>query len=339
MGSLVLAAQAFKELRDRFPEARITALTFLENEEVMRWIDCADEVLAVRRHNAFLFAMDVVRILWILGRRGVDLAMDFEFATRFTALLSFLTLSKERIGFSFPRRPRDRLFTSTVPFDEMVHVKDNFLALVRHAGTRPTTPWSPSAFDEKTLRETKALLRFPSDSSGPCLCVNPNVGELTLARRWPLESFASLCQRLLACGTRLVLIGGPQDSSYVRRLRETLPRNASAINLAGKTDFLHLACLLSLCDGLVSSDSGPIHLAWALSVPTISFFGPESPRLYGPASGPRRILYRNLSCSPCIRAENTKNIPACPSRQDCVRGITVDEAFEATQSLMEEIER
>ena len=66
------------------------------------------------------------------------------------------------------------------------------------------------------------------------------------------------------------------------------------INLAGETNLLELAAFMEKCDLFISNDSGPLHLATAMDVRTVSFFGPETPALYGPRGKKHSILYKKL---------------------------------------------
>lgn len=346
MGSMILAAQAFKDLRESFPHARLTAFTFQSNRDVMEWLSCADQIFSARNASLAVFLKDLLTMGKVLCTRPWDLAIDFEFGTRFTALLVAASRASGKVGFSFPGRMRDRLFTGRVPFRQELHVRQNFLELAREAGAEPSSEWAPTLFAQEAFQRAETLLtplrregleRGQTAQAQPTLiAVNPNAGELALERRWPLESFVSLCGELLQTGHRIVLIGGPQDEPCVQALMRQIPSTPHLISVAGKTDFQALGALLSRCDLLVSSDGGPVHLAWALSVPSVSIFGPETPVLYGPPTGPRRILYRDLPCSPCIDAAKAKTLPPCPHGLACVRGIPVSDVLEAVRSLLEE---
>jgi ADP-heptose:LPS heptosyltransferase len=86
---------------------------------------------------------------------------------------------------------------------------------------------------------------------------------------------------------------------------------------------------------LVTNDSGPLHLADALGTPTVSFFGPETPTLYGPRGPRNTVLYRAIDCSPCISIYNAKTVRCMRSAPECLSGITVDEALAAVAAALE----
>lgn len=83
---------------------------------------------------------------------------------------------------------------------------------------------------------------------------------------------------------------------------------------------------------MVSNDTGPVHLAAAVRTPVVAFYGPNTPRLYGPLGDDHRALYRPLPCSPCLTNQNGKSsrcqLPLC------IRRIAVDEAWLAVHELL-----
>ncbi|MCK7580898.1 MAG: glycosyltransferase family 9 protein [Chromatiales bacterium] len=149
----------------------------------------------------------------------------------------------------------------------------------------------------------------------PFIAVNPNASTMALARRWPEENFVTLLDRLEQAG----LPAGRADRS-ARRGHAASNGCAWArvgptgiANLAGRLSLAELIPVLRRAALLVTNDSGPLHLAGAPGVPTVSFFGPETPALFGPR-GPRDIvLYRGIDCSPCISIYNAKTVR-------CMRG-------------------
>ena len=97
------------------------------------------------------------------------------------------------------------------------------------------------------------------------------------------------------------------------------------INLAGKTSLRELMALLKLCRVLLTNDTGPMHVAAALSTPVVVPFGSTSPELTGP--GPpgdtrHQLIKSDVPCSPCF-------LRACPIDFRCLNGISVERAVAA----------
>jgi len=122
-------------------------------------------------------------------------------------------------------------------------------------------------------------------------------------------------------GAEVVLVGAPGERE---RCDEIAARSgAGAIVAAGETDVGDLVALLSLADGFAGNDSGAMHVAGALGIPTVGIFGSTRPDRTGPL-GPRcRVLYHRIECSPCLAR-------TCRfGHYDCLKGISVEEAVAA----------
>ena len=77
--------------------------------------------------------------------------------------------------------------------------------------------------------------------------------------------------------------------------------------MCGKINISQLITVLGYCDLFITNDSGPLHLAMILDIPTISFFGPETPVTYGPQGEKHTVFYEDIYCSPCINIYNAKS--------------------------------
>ncbi|NIT31070.1 MAG: lipopolysaccharide heptosyltransferase II, partial [Armatimonadetes bacterium] len=104
-----------------------------------------------------------------------------------------------------------------------------------------------------------------------------------------------------------------------------------AVSVAGKTSLRELAALISECDALVSTDSGPMHIGYATRTPLVAIFGSTEPSLTGPVGYGFKVIRHALSCTPCYKRE-------CPAKEDmaCMKAVTVDEVFEALCKVLPE---
>lgn len=171
--------------------------------------------------------------------------------------------------------------------------------------------------------------------SGPVVGFVP--GSNAPARRWPVERFAAVARRLAGRGVGVVALGGPAERALTARVAGEA---AGALDAGGATDLGGLVALLSLCDAVVTNDTGPMHLAASVGVPTVTLWGPSAPGEAAPP-GPehRRLAGPDLPCRPCF-----KN--ACPrtgagtmlpeAHEECLRLIEEDEVARAVEALLEE---
>ncbi len=153
-------------------------------------------------------------------------------------------------------------------------------------------------------------------------------GHYFTRKRWPLESFADLIGRIqYQLGLPVVLIGGAEDRENAAILNAAAPQ---AINTVGRLRISETALLLENCQLFIGNDSGPLHLAAAVGVPTVGLYGPTDPAQFYPYHSPQhRFFYKALPCSPCYRFGGGfwQALPKC-SRPYCMEAITVNEVFD-----------
>jgi ADP-heptose:LPS heptosyltransferase len=336
MGSIALAGQTLNALRVRYPHAEFHFLTLASNAEFLRHVKAVDRVVALDiRGGAFTVLVRMLRLLAGLRRRRFDLVVDLEFFTRFSALVSFLSGAPVRVGFHAWEVWRGNLHNIDVPFNRYWHVTRNFLNLGRAAGVPADEPppfrleVGPEAREEAEAALEAAGVR-PEER---VVLVNPNAGDMALERRWPAENFAAVARALAADdGVRPVLLGAPSERSYVGRIAEQAGR--PVVSLAGKLSVGGLLGLLERAELLISNDTGPLQLALTQGPATLSFFGPETPILYGPRGGRHRVLYAHLACSPCINVHSQKRVRCIFGHPVCLETIGVERALAEARALL-----
>ncbi|MBU0652182.1 MAG: glycosyltransferase family 9 protein [Proteobacteria bacterium] len=140
---------------------------------------------------------------------------------------------------------------------------------------------------------------------------------------WEDEKFAELGDRLREeLGVGIVLTGG--EAGTLERIRGRM--RTRAVNLGGRTTLRELACLYRQAALLVTTDSGPMHLAAAMGTPVVALFGPTDPARTGPYGPGHRVIRRALSCAPCLRKR-------CDNPR-CMTEISVEEVFTAVREIL-----
>ena len=181
----------------------------------------------------------------------------------------------------------------------------------------------PQALREKARRRLRAL-RIRMDR--PLFGLHAG-GLYGPAKHWGNERYAELADRLRGAGYEVVLLTSPGEASQAGAIAAQCG-GAPIIGQDG--DVLQLAAAISHCSVVVTNDSGPLHLATALAVPSVSVFGPTDPgRTVIP--GASRVLRKEHACAPCYKRE-------CPFLDHrCMSDITVDEVFDASIGLLREL--
>ena len=347
MGSVLLTIPALRLLKRLHPQVRITFVTLRQNKDICRLIGEIDVVEAIDFSSGLLaFLSGTLRVLARLRKTYFDEAIDLEFFTKFSAIFTSFVRARVKIGFFERISWRGRLYDLEVPFNGYWHVTDNFINAVTGKEKEPASPVLAKLdlANRRDKYKIEVILREKGvdRSREKIIVINPNAGELVLLRRWPKESFARLAGGLLQrTAAHLLFVGSFKEHAYVQAIIEEARRISPGsrprlFNLAGELSVDELAALLGAANLFISNDSGPLHLACSLGVPTISFFGPETPVLYGPRGEGHKVFFKNLSCSPCINVYNNKR-PVCRhSSNICLSLIQVEEVLAEALKLLPE---
>ncbi len=343
MGSIILTTPAVKSIKQNYPNAKLWYLTLESNKEICSIISEIDEIVTVRLNNPISFTLQTLKTISRLRKVDLDIAIDFEFYTYYSALIVRLIKPRESTGFNNLKNNRSKLFTQTILFDEHKHTRDNFLNLAAVKCTSLTSEFTDltkfhsvppvvgltSPFGETNNTEINIL---------PLIVVNPNASPLAFERRLPAKDFVSIIERLASSGKyNIALTGNAEETEYVAALYEKLNTKKNVSNLSGKLSVKELAELIASSQCLLTNDSGPLHIASALNIPVISFFGPESPEKYGPLCSKKLLFYRGLECSPCMSVSNSKTVNCIYSEPICMTKFDMEEVAGRIEGFLKTI--
>ncbi len=196
------------------------------------------------------------------------------------------------------------------------HHLHQYLRLVSFFGANET-PQAP-AIKIAPAEVSAFAKKFEIDLTRKMIGLNPGA-EYGPAKRWPEERFVQLGQRV---DQRCLIFGGPGDVPMADRISAAIP---SSLNLAGKTSLRELAVGLSLCDAVLTNDTGPMHLASAVGTKLVVPFGSTSPELTGPGlpgDSRHHLILGDAPCAPCFLRE-------CPIDFRCMHSITTEKVLAA----------
>jgi len=337
MGSIILLEPALRLLRERFPQARIDFLTLAQNRELFALLPHVDRVHVLDFLRPLRFLSQAVRMLVRLRQQRYDVIYDAEFFANFSALLARLSAPQTLAGFSRPQGRKRDLLDLAVPFHDDEHAAQNFLRLIMAEPNAPEKRAAlPSLHDVSPRLQLAAPTRARFETQ--YLVMNVNASPLALERRWPRENFAQLARWLLrAYEIELVLIGNAAERNYTQRLAEAINAAGRVRNLAGALSLCELAGLIQGAALFISNDSGPLHLAAALQKPVVGFYGPETPKRFGPLCERRLIFYLGLPCSPCMSVDNAKTVN-CTNHLRCMRELRAIEVIPPLQRFISQHE-
>lgn len=336
LGSVLLSTPFLSMLRRRAPQAKIIYLTFGANKELLTLLPQPDLKLTIRSSSVRAFVSDTFRALHTLRRSALDVVFDLEFFSKFSTLLSTLSSAPLRVGFALPTRWREMNLSHPVALDHSHHATELFLSQLNTLGLRDGTPpkivgLHASPIDRHSM-EKKLGFR---ENGFTAVAVNMNAGATSLDRRWDSRRFMEVARQLIGTlpSVRLFFTGTSNESGYVEAALQRHPELLkSSMNCAGLLTLGEFIALLERSSVFLTCDSGPMHIAASVGTPVVALFGPESPRFYGPM-GDSRVLYRAISCSPCLNIYNAK-LFVCPYNARCMSEIGVDEVLAAVRSFL-----
>ncbi|MDQ7834286.1 MAG: glycosyltransferase family 9 protein [Humidesulfovibrio sp.] len=334
IGSLVLAAPLFKKTRETFPGAEIILMTLSANKGVVKMLPGIDRVEFVDLGGSLASAVwAYLRCLHRAFRLGPDIIFDMEFYTKASAILSFFARAPMRVGYHSPGVWRGNIHNYPIAFNVYWHVSSNFLSMLEPFGVAPDS--APRGSEllglEHCQGQARNVLSRLGLKPGTYILINVNAGELAVERRWPRERFAELSAKLCETyGLPAVFVGSKAETDYTSQAWALAEEaGATGRNLVGALSLDELVGLCGLSSLVITNDSGPLHLAVAAGARTVSFFGPETPVLYGPTGPDHLVMFADIPCSPCINAEHGKRTFCWRGTLHCQLGVSVGQALES----------
>jgi ADP-heptose:LPS heptosyltransferase len=325
IGDFINAYPAFQALRQSLPAAHLTLITlpmlvelarrnpaFDAIEEFPGFPGVAEQLFDARRATRFFRRMQ---------SRRFDLAIQLQGSGVHSNPFVLLIGAKATAGFI---RDGDwpGLLDAALPLPQVGHEAERVLALTTFLGIPPAEPVPQmDLWDADRVAAESILAGLPQ----PWIGIHTTARDLT--RRWPLERFVAAAAHLQAhLGGTIVAIGEAQDQETVEQALADGGLNFA--NLCGQTSLPVSAAVIESLALLVTNDTGPAHLAYALGTPTVTIFGGADPLRYGTLRPEHaRMIAHPISCRPC-------ELHICPIGTPCLHTVSVDEVVAAAEDLL-----
>jgi heptosyltransferase-2 len=324
VGDAVMSLPALRALRERFPDTEISILAkpsvadLYRRESFCDWLipytapDLASKWRTARKLRASNFDCAVL------------LQNAFE-----AAAIAFVAGIPERIGYA--RDGRSALLTKAIavprPGEIPAHQRFYYLELLRRAGITTEIPSSDQIRLEGSLdARAMGIARFQESGLGDCVIgVSPGAAYGS-AKRWLPERFAEAANRLASELSATVAIFGSKGE---RELCEAVAAamHAQVRNFAGETSLAEFIDMTAACRVYLTNDSGAMHIASALGVPTVAVFGATDDIATGPTGPLARVIREKVECSPCLLRE-------CPIDHRCMSRVNAARVAEAALDLL-----
>ncbi len=316
LGDVVNTLPLLPLLREHYPGARIDYLTSPLTAPLLAGDPCVDAVLVHRRSRR---PWKLLPTLWDLRHAGYELVVDLQ-SSRHSRWLAWASGAPVRLG-----GRSGPYYTHPVHRDtsgkQVCRLLAELLVPIGLAGHPLRARFPDSA---RYLSAGDGVLSRFDLGERPHVVLNPGHSPRWETKRWPHSHWASLARRLDEAGFAAVVSGAPGDQPLARVIAEAAP----VIDLAGHTDLWALAGVMARARAVVSTDSGPMHVAAMVETPVVALFGPTNPVPSAPFGTGHRILHHRLACSYCFKKR-------CPlGHHDCLNEMSVDEVWSALGELL-----
>ncbi len=287
LGDILFEVPAIEALRENFPSAHLVAAAPERCQEILEALPFLTGVRVFDERASERSVFAKLRFVAWLRREKFDKV--FLFHRSFTrAFLTALGGVPERIGYETPRR-KAILTAAVPPPDRPVHQVDYFLILLKWAGLRvkfgaeyqflfrPEDEKKASEILERNRLRAKAFIAF-------------HVGANWEPKRWPAGHFARLADLIDEnFGLPVVLTGSSEDEKMAQEILRRAHR-ARPVSICGQTSLRELGAFYEKAAFVVSSDSGPLHIASGVGTPVVALFGPTAPYLTGPRGTGKKVV-------------------------------------------------
>jgi len=331
LGDAILLIPSIRNIRRKFKNAKISVLTTYRTSRIFNNVSYIDKVYELPKKNFLLKLFFLIRLL---KKEKFDLLFNYNPWYNFMILLSLFLRAKIRIGYFYSGSEKlSNFYDFSVEYTENKHVVLTYLDLLKIIGIEYKDSYLEFFFDPKAeLFATEYF--FKNKFKQPVIAIFPGSSKGWALKRWPLSNYSKLADKLIyELGADVILLSGNEENlaNIIMNGMKYKP-----YTLSEKIDIFRLASIISKCSLLIVGDTAPMHIAASVKTPIVAIFSSVSPVPYHPWMDKDRykIVRNDIPCSPCTKFGNMK---PCLYEFKCIRGIGVDEVFQATKDILMKI--
>ncbi len=318
LGDLILAIPSLKALKERFPEGKICLLTLKQYAPILYGCPYLDEVITLDvDYKKFANIKTVARIL---RRKGFDYIIDLQ-NNHASHLISYLSYPHYSLGYSLRWGFLLTKHIRTNHADDPLTSQERILQLLGISiADKKLLFWEP--------KEPAAKLNIDGDN---LIGINISASKRWQSKNWPFAHVVNLIELIYKHLPyyKVVLIGDESAKEKADKIESYItPR---PVNLCAKTSLQDLPVLFSKLKLFITPDTATLHLAQAIGIPTIAFFGPTDPNRHTIKANNLHIFCKDLLCSFCYS-------PQCKKKTEekdlCMKKITPQEVFAKIKEIL-----
>ena len=322
IGDVIHTLPSLTALRKLYPDAHITWVVEEAAADLVKNHPDLDAVIISRRKNwSRDFQKGHFRGSWeeiksfmkLMRQRRYDLVIDFHGLFK-SSIIVFLSRGKRKLGYNSLQELSGLFLNEKIPEDMNKHAVERYLDFPRYLGAKIDKAQFVLPSHKAAEGKTRILMDEYHLEDKKFIAINPIAYWET--KLWSNEKFAHLADLIHdKLQIKVVFTGSAKEP--IEKITSLM--TAKSINLGGATTLLDLASLYRKARIVITTDSGPMHLAAAVETPVIAIFGPTDPARTGPYGAGHAIIRTELPCSPCF-------LKKCSTKK-CMEDIAIENVF------------
>lgn len=325
IGDAVMTLPALASIRKTFPSAEIHMLAKPWVAEVYKLSPDIDRIFLFREPGEHEGIFGKMNLASELRKERFDVAIYLQNAIE-AAIIGWLARIPVRAGYDSDCR--GFLLTHRVPRTKeirSVYQVDYYLHLVQSLGCQPV-PRGVSLSATGIAEKAERGLRERGLPGAPVLVGLAPGAMYGPAKRWFPERFGMVAKELERLfQARVIIFGSKGDAEAAHAVQDAM--GGTAVDVVGRTDLSEAIALISRCNIFITNDSGLMHVAGALGVPTLAIYGSTNPVTTPPPGENSVIVRKETPCSPCLKK-------VCPTDFRCMEDIQASEVIETAKAML-----
>ncbi|NQT10707.1 MAG: lipopolysaccharide heptosyltransferase II [Desulfobacteraceae bacterium] len=336
IGDVIHTLPALNAVRKQYPDAHITWLVEEAAYSVIKGHKALDRIIVSKRktwlkglagHSCLKNIREACGFIKELRDTQYDLILDFQALLKSGVLIG-MARGGRKIGFDkgMEHQEHSYIFLNerVPPVDMEIHALTRGMLLLEAIGISSSeVEYNIYISDKDRDAANDLLMKHGIKAPEFLVAINPMAKWET--KLWDNLKFSNLADRLIKqANADVIFTGSHEDSEAIEHIISNMKTRAA--NLAGRTDLKTLAALYEKTSIVVSTDTGPMHLAAAIGTPVVALFGPTAPWRTGPFGPGHKIIRADLECSPCFKRQ-------CKTIK-CMKQISLDQVFDAAMSAI-----
>ena len=321
LGDTILILPLLKEIKNQIPGVRLSMVVTEINNGALENFKYIDNLILFEPKEYILNPFGFISFFSKLRTNRYDIVIDADQWLRISAIISFFTFAKMRIGFKTKGQFNYYCFTEIVKHRKDEHELECFFELVKPIGIIPENKGLIPLHGNSDIKKSEELLR--RYNIGPeFIVLHPEVPSHGKQRAWPLENFALLAEKLKqSYDYKIVITSSANGRKLADKLNQLL-RNSGVV-ISG-LPLKILSAFVSKARFVICSNTGFMHLAAASGTKVIALHGPTNSIKWGPYGEKHITINSSTDCSPCLYLGFEYK---CHSNK-CMQAITAEDVFD-----------